>query len=216
MSSYDELDLLLHDQKDVAVGSLDHLAACRFSGVFLTGGSGFIGRALIRFLLEHSICPDISAIARSDHSEAVLRELGVQRIVRGDLSDKEALLEGMQGCEAVFHLAAGLEVFHKFYENNYEANVVGTCNVIEAAWKAGVRVFLHCSSEGVLAGGKQPVLDADESFPFGANSKHYPYSKTKQMAEQEVLTFLIDRSGDKSTIGSLGRFSIRSVPVISV
>ncbi|HEL3255367.1 TPA: SDR family oxidoreductase [Stenotrophomonas maltophilia] len=72
------------------------------STLFLTGGSGYVGRNLIRRL-----CADghhVRALVRSPHAEAVVEALGAQP-VQGDLLDP-GIVAAMQGCTALIHAAA--------------------------------------------------------------------------------------------------------------
>src|SRR3954447_10073341 len=70
--------------------------------VFLTGGSGFVGGALLRRLVERG--DDVVALARSQEASAALSATGA-RVVTGDVLDEDALAAGMEGCDLVFHVA---------------------------------------------------------------------------------------------------------------
>ena len=70
--------------------------------VFVTGGSGIVGRSLVSRLIAEGT--PVRALARSAESAGDLRSLGAEPIV-GDLSDVPALLAGMRGTDAVFHVA---------------------------------------------------------------------------------------------------------------
>ena len=70
--------------------------------VFVTGGSGFVGGALVAELVASE--RPVRALARSDASRDAVLSLGAEPI-RGDLDDHAALLEGMRGCTTVFHVA---------------------------------------------------------------------------------------------------------------
>src|SRR3712207_8367164 len=96
-----------------------------------------------------------------------------------------ALTAGARGCEVVFHAAAHVEewgdpkVFHRI-------NVLGTRRVIGAARQAGARRVVHVGTEAALLAG-QPLVAVDESYPLRPDSPA-PYSRTKALAEIEVLT----------------------------
>lgn len=147
---------------------------------FVTGGSGFVGRNLIRRL--HADGHQVRALVRSDVAAQTVAELGAQA-VRGDLHDITAMQDGMQGCEWVFHSAAKVEEwgdpadFHRI-------NVIGTENLLAAARAAGVQRFVQVSTEAVLANG-HPLTGIDETTPVPA--KPLPrYPRTKALAEQRV------------------------------
>lgn len=147
---------------------------------FITGGSGFVGRNLISALMDRSV--EVHALARSDAAANAVQSSGAEAI-RGDLDDTHAMMEGMQGCDAVFHAAAKVDVWGDPAEFE-RINVQGTRNVIDAAKQAGVPVLVHISTEAVLAGGR-PLVDADETWPYPAKPAGL-YPLTKGQAERIV------------------------------
>jgi nucleoside-diphosphate-sugar epimerase len=150
------------------------------TSTFVTGGSGFIGRQLIRRLVEGG--SRVRALARSDRSGAAVEELGAEP-VRGDLGDRAAMTDGARGCETAFHLAAHLGSWGS--RDDFERdNVIGTHNALAACREAGVDRFAHCGTEAALMAG-QPLVNADESAPLRPDSKA-PYAATKAQAEQAV------------------------------
>jgi nucleoside-diphosphate-sugar epimerase len=147
---------------------------------FVTGGSGFLGRNLIRGLTARG--DRVKALSRSERSDAVLTKLGAEP-VRGDLDDVAAMTAGLRGCDVVFHAAAEVAEWGP-RENFHRGNVEGTRNLLEAAKQAGVPVFVHVSTEAVLADGS-PIRDVDESRPRPA--RPYPrYPATKAASEALV------------------------------
>lgn len=149
--------------------------------VFVTGGSGFVGRNLIAALGARQIA--VRALARSDTAAAAVRAVGAEP-VRGDLSAPDRLRDAMVGCDTVFHAAAKVDE-HGTLQQHMEVTVRGTENVLAAARSAGVARFVHVSSEAVLADGK-PIIDADETRPLPAAAAG-PYPITKGLAEQAVV-----------------------------
>ena len=116
---------------------------------FVTGGSGFIGGALIERLRREGW--DVRALARSETAAARVRELGAEP-VSGDLGDGGALRDGADGSEVAFHCAAKVEDWGE--PADFERlNVQGTLNVIEACRAAGVRRLVHASTEAALTVG---------------------------------------------------------------
>lgn len=148
---------------------------------FVTGGSGFVGRALIGALRERGV--EVAALARSDAAARAIREAGA-RAVPGDLDDLAALRAGMEGAASVFHCAAKLGDFGPASEF-LRVNVGGTENVLQAAAQAGVARLVHVSTEAVLVGGP-PIVRADETRPRPARPRGL-YPRTKGMAEERVL-----------------------------
>jgi nucleoside-diphosphate-sugar epimerase len=147
---------------------------------FVTGGSGFIGGALVRRLVAGG--SSVKALARSESSAAAVGELGAEP-VRGDLSDRNAIEAGATGCEAAFHLAAHLGTWGK-REDFMRDNVEGTENALAGCRAAGVRRFVHCGTEAALIAG-EPLVEVDETAPLRPDSKAL-YSSTKALAEQAV------------------------------
>jgi nucleoside-diphosphate-sugar epimerase len=149
--------------------------------VFVTGGSGFVGRRLIVELKARG--DEVRALARSDKAAETVRGAGAEP-VRGDLDDAEALRRGMEGCDAVVHSAASVKAWGDPKEF-FQVNVEGTQRVVDAARATGVKVLVHVGTEAIFVGGK-PIVQADESWkrpekPLGL------YPLTKALAEEHVL-----------------------------
>jgi nucleoside-diphosphate-sugar epimerase len=148
--------------------------------VFVTGGSGFIGQALIRRLAERG--DRVRALARSDGAADAVADAGAEP-VRGDLENLQAMREGAAGCELAFHAAARLGSWGPWDEFE-RINVGGTRNALEACRAAGVRRFVHVGTEAAVIAG-EPLHNADETLPLRPDSKAY-YCASKAMAEQVV------------------------------
>lgn len=147
---------------------------------FVTGGSGFIGGALIRRLVAGG--STVNALARSDASAQAVEALGATA-VRGDLDDPAAMTDGARRCEVAFHLAAFVAQWGT-REQFERGNVTGTRNALEACRAAGVGRFVHCGTEAAILAG-EPVVDADETAPLRPDSPAL-YSSTKAEAERIV------------------------------
>src|SRR3954447_10450841 len=148
---------------------------------FVTGGSGFIGGALIKRLLAEGW--DVRALARSEGSAGIVRDRGAEA-VRGDLDDVAAMAEGERGADVAFHAAAHLGEWGR-REDFERGNVGGTRNALAAAREAGVRRFVHVGTEAALMHG-EPLVMVDERAPLQPTSKAL-YSATKAQAEMAVL-----------------------------
>lgn len=150
----------------------------RLVEIFVTGGSGFVGGAVLDGLRgDH----ELKAMARSEASESTVLELGAEA-VRTSLEDVSS--NDIDGAEAVVHCAAYVEdwgpasLFHS-------VNVAGTDRLLAAAREAGVRRFVHISTESVLFAGDHLRL-IDESTPYPLSTPFH-YSLTKGEAERMVL-----------------------------
>lgn len=151
------------------------------STVFVTGGSGFLGRNLIRAVIAHGMT--VRALARSKVAAQAIASLGADP-VRGDLFDAVALASGLERCVCVFHCAATVEEWgpKALYQR---VNVEGTQSLLDAARRAGVPRFVHVSTEAVYADGG-PMTAFDETRPLP--ERPLPrYALTKNLAERAVL-----------------------------
>jgi nucleoside-diphosphate-sugar epimerase len=142
---------------------------------FVTGGSGFVGGALIERLRRENW--DVRALARSEAAAERVRSLGAEPVM-GDLEDLR-----VEGCEVAFHAAAKVEDFGDPAEFE-RVNVRGTQNVIDACTAAGVRRLVHVGTEAALMAG-QPLVGVDEDAPLRPDSPVL-YSSSKAKAEQLV------------------------------
>jgi nucleoside-diphosphate-sugar epimerase len=147
---------------------------------FVTGGSGFIGRRLIRRLVGDGW--RVRALARSENAAAKVSEAGAEP-VRGDLDDFESMRAGAAGADMTFHAAAHLGEWGT-REEFERANVHGTRNAVDASRTAGVRRFVHVGTEAALLAG-EPLVNVNEGAPLRPDSKAL-YSATKAQAEQIV------------------------------
>jgi nucleoside-diphosphate-sugar epimerase len=147
---------------------------------FVTGGSGFIGGALVERLRREGW--DVRALARSDGAAERVRELGAEPVM-GDLDHRESLRAGAEGAEVVFHSAAKVDDWGD--PADFERiNVQGTRNVIDASREAGVRRLVHVGTEAALMAG-EPLVNVDETAPLRPDSPAL-YSSSKAKAEQRV------------------------------
>jgi nucleoside-diphosphate-sugar epimerase len=147
---------------------------------FVTGGSGFVGGALIERLRREGW--DVRGLARSERAAERVRELGAEPVM-GDLDDRDSLRAGADGCKVAFHAAAKVEDWGD--PADFERlNVRGTQNVIDACREGGVRRLVHVGTEAALMAG-QPLINVDESAPLRPDSASL-YSSSKAKAEQLV------------------------------
>jgi dihydroflavonol-4-reductase len=142
--------------------------------VFVTGGSGLLGSALITALLQRG--DQVVALARSDESAAKLTTRGAE-VRRGEVYDEPALTAAMAGCDLAFNVAG----INKFCLSDptemMRANVDGAVAAVRAAKAAGLPRLVHTSSAATL--GEAPGTVADESAPHrGSYLSHYEESKT--------------------------------------
>jgi nucleoside-diphosphate-sugar epimerase len=146
--------------------------------VFVTGGSGYVGGAVVRSLTrDHAV----KAMARSAAAAETVAKLGAEPVLCS-LSNVEP--RHLAGCGTVVHCAAETGVWAPPGQF-YETNVVGTTRLLEAARGGGADKFVHISTDSVLLQG-QPLRDVNEAAPLPSRSPH-PYAATKADAERAVL-----------------------------
>ncbi len=150
--------------------------------VFVTGGSGFIGSALVRQLLQRG--HKVSCLCRPG---AVSAPDGAETL-RGDILDARALSDRLGGVDVVYHCAARITFQKADFDDAYRVNVEGTRNLLEAAIQAGVSCFVHLSACAVLGLARGPGFLVDESA-CPEISRENTYAYTKLMAENVVQEF---------------------------
>jgi dihydroflavonol-4-reductase len=151
---------------------------------FVTGGTGFIGGRLVRKLRERG--DEVVALVRSPDKALELERLGVE-LVKGDLTDVDAIRRGVDGVDGVFHGAAiykvGIPKAQR--EHMYETNVRGTERVLDAAIQAGVPKIVYVSTVNVFGNTRGEVVDEGYQRP-GDDFLSY-YDQTKYESHQVAL-----------------------------
>ena len=112
--------------------------------ILVTGGTGFIGKALVKELLRNGHSVSVFSLDRDDE----LDKLKVPQ-TSGDICDNEAVRNALEGIEAVFHTAARTGTAGR-YRDFHKPNVTGTERLLNAAKKAGVRYFIYTGSPSAV------------------------------------------------------------------
>ncbi len=149
---------------------------------FVTGGTGFIGKQLVRKLRARG--DEVVVLVRTPSKAA---DLDAQ-IVEGDLSNDDAIRQGVQGCDAVFHVGATYKVGipKSEHEAMYDANVRGTERVIDSATEAGVSRIVYVSTGNVYGNTRGQVVDETYKRPQPPDFLSY-YDETKYKAHEVAL-----------------------------
>ena len=136
--------------------------------VLVTGGTGYLGRAIVRALAARG--HDVVVFARTATRSGLT---GVRDLVDGDVRDRAALERAVSGCDAVSHSAALVSIWRRRREDFDEVNVGGLRNVLDAADAHRVSRILYTSSFLALA-------PRDLQQPIAAND----YQRTKVAADR--------------------------------
>jgi dihydroflavonol-4-reductase len=151
------------------------------ANTFVTGGTGFLGQAIVEELVAAG--RPVRALARSDAAADAMAALGAEP-VRGDVLDRASLDAGVAGCEVVYH-AAGANAFCLPDPSPlYEVNVDGSRAVVLAAAAAGVRRLIYTSSAATLGEERGSVGNEDAVHRGWFLSD---YERSKFEAERAVL-----------------------------
>jgi dihydroflavonol-4-reductase len=148
----------------------------------VTGGTGFIGRAVVVELLGAG--REVRVLAR--HPEAV-GGLTVE-VAQGDLRDPVSLASAVRGCDRVFHVAADYRLWVPDPEVMYAVNVQGTRDLLHAAAEAGVARVVYTSTVGAL-GNPGDGTPGTEETPVSLADMVGHYKRSKFLAEEVVLDY---------------------------
>jgi len=141
--------------------------------VFITGGSGFVGRAVVRHAVE--VRSGVRALARTDEAAATVSRLGAEP-VRATLDSEAALAAGMRGCSSVLHVAGISEICPRDAAEMDRVNIDGPATVVRAAARAGIGRVVHTSSAATV-GEHQGEIGRDDTVHRGTFLSRYERSK---------------------------------------
>lgn len=145
--------------------------------VAISGATGFLGSHLVRRFLADGHA--VAALAR-DPEKASQLPTGAEAVI-GDIGDGQVVARLVERSEVVIHTVSNFRVASGPPESYRRINVEGTRTILEAAFHANVRRFVHCSTIGVH--GHVAVTPADENAPYNPGDL---YQETKLEAEQLV------------------------------
>lgn len=133
--------------------------------VLLTGGAGFLGKAVIRELFEED-SPILPGIVRVlDIQDEIGPFHDRIEFIKGDVRDYELVEKACDGMDVVIHAAAIVDWGVRSDSEVLGVNVTGTENLIKACKSKGVRYFVHTSSLDAVYSGN-PLVNIDEDFPY--------------------------------------------------
>jgi len=151
--------------------------------ILVTGGAGFVGRALVDALVRRGASVRIFDLRAPAWLEASAYVPGQLEFMRGDVTFRPEVARAMEGVETVFHLGAQL-LLAGGGEAMRRINVEGTRTVLEAARHAGAAKVVYTSTGMLYAVGGGPTREDDPTVPSG------PYGQSKLEAEGVCHEFL--------------------------
>ena len=154
--------------------------------ILVTGGTGFVGSAVIRALVAEGRA--VRALVRAGSPRKNLDGLNVD-CVEGDLRDAASLDRAIAGADILFHVAADYRLWAPDPEEIVRNNLTGTRNVMEAALRHKLERIVYTSSVATLA----PSADgapADKSRGLSADEAIGAYKRSKVVAERLVQSMV--------------------------
>jgi nucleoside-diphosphate-sugar epimerase len=162
------------------------------SRILVTGGSGFIGAALVKALVAAGHAVRVFDDNSRGHPRRLAQVANDIEFVAGDIRDAEAVGKAAQGMDEVHHLAFvnGTEFFYKMPELVLDVGVRGMLNVIDACRAQGVGTLALASSSEVYQ--TPPTIPTDERTPLSVPdvlNPRYSYGGGKIISELMAVNF---------------------------
>jgi UDP-glucose 4-epimerase len=153
--------------------------------IVVTGGAGFVGSNIVKYLLKHSTSTivviddlftgNVDSLPQSDRIE----------FIEGSVADRDTVYAGLMGADIVFHLAArNIIVSTKNPREDYEVNIGGTLNILQASLEYKVRRVVYSSSASVYGNSKYLPVNEDDSTNMLS-----PYAVSKYAGESYCKAF---------------------------
>ncbi|HET9825282.1 MAG TPA: NAD-dependent epimerase/dehydratase family protein [Chitinophagaceae bacterium] len=151
--------------------------------IFITGSTGYIGNLLALRLAKEG--NQVHALVRDPEKAASLKHPNI-KLFKGDVNDSASIKDAMDGCEAVFHLAAFARMWAKPSDIFYKVNVEGTRNVLQAAVENNISKLVYTSSTAVFGTSINQPLCEDDPRTIGFKND---YDLSKCIAEKLVKEY---------------------------
>jgi len=149
--------------------------------IFVTGANGFIGGRLVSKLVKRRY--EVTCLVRDPAKAEALKTEGAT-LIKGDITNKESMRDGMAGAEAVFHVAGWYAIGAHDDARMHAVNIEGARNTLELAAELGVSKILYTSTVGVFGNTHGEVVD--EAYRVPKEEMGSMYELTKWLAHYEV------------------------------
>lgn len=150
--------------------------------ILVTGATGFIGARLLSKLAVE--CDELRILRRPHSPVERLKNIKYEEVI-GDIRDSDVVRRAVEGCDVVFHVAAAVSYWDKYNKRQYEVNVIGTRNIVNACLACGVKRLIHTSSVVAIGAPAEGEL-ADEKTEYNISHLKINYAETKHLGEEEV------------------------------
>lgn len=155
----------------------------------ITGGAGFIGSHLAERLADEAQVVLFDNLRRNSLASTALADHPNVELIEGDIRDRDAVFEVVDGADAVFHLAAiaGVSSYYQEPETTLKVNIDGTAGIVDAIVAAGVGRLVYLSTSEVHG---PNAHDVDEQSPCAigpSSERRWVYATSKLAGEHLVL-----------------------------
>jgi len=150
----------------------------------VTGGAGFIGSHLVDALLAENIKVRVVDNYSTGRPENLAHVSGKVELVEADIASSGGWQKSIKDADWVFHLGALADIVPSIQrpDDYFQANVVGTFNVLEAAKHASVKRFVYAASSSCYG-----IPDSYPTSELAEIRPQYPYALTKRLGEELVM-----------------------------
>jgi len=155
---------------------------------FITGGFGFLGQYIVKAIHEHDPGAELRVLGRTRRTTL----LGVENLeqvcwIQGDLSKRETFENELQGVDAIIHNAALVSFRKSDADAIYQANVIGTRNLAQAALDAGCKNFIFISSISAIGFNPEGLSDETTLPDMDYKRGHDMYGFSKRTSELALI-----------------------------
>jgi len=150
----------------------------------VTGGAGFIGSHLVDALLAQNVSVRVIENYSTGRPENLSHVAGRVELIEADIATGGNWQKSLEGADWVFHLGALADIVPSIQRPSdyFQANVVGTFNVLEASRHAQVKRFVYAASSSCYG-----IPDSYPTSELAEIRPQYPYALTKRLGEELVM-----------------------------